>query len=110
MAVVESSETPVRQVANLPIDPRFLSRMDSKRWAEQSPTFLQAYGGASGYARLAKLPVKERLAYAAVKEGYGTDEEIASVTGLDLKEVSSALSSLETKGLVATEETLLQEK
>ncbi len=108
MTVENVSTTNARQVSKLPIDPRFLDRMDHRSWAEQSPGFLQAYGGRAGYQRLAKLPMKERMAYTAITDGSTTEEEIAVATGLDSKDVKSALTSLEKLGWVATEESALE--
>ena len=104
MGVEQAASSSVKEKCRVPFDPRMLQRMGSRAWAEQGPNPLAFWGGASGYKALAKLPTNERLTYAAVKEGYSSEMDIASITGLDLASVRSGVAGLTQRGLVATKE------
>lgn len=93
------------EMRRIPVDPRWIEKMQAspRMRAEQGPGFMQAWGGPGQYRALARLPMEERLTYAAVMEGYGTPEEIEGVTGLASGEVSRGLSGLRRRGLVREE-------
>ncbi len=74
---------------------------DRSMLSEQGSGWLSGWGGPSYYLTLSKLPVRERLVYAAVLEGYGDNASISDATGLSLSDVGYGLSALQSKGLVA---------
>lgn len=92
----------------VPVDPRWIRKIqESPRMrAEQSPEFLSGWGGPTQYQFLAKLPVEERLTYAAVLEGYTTPSEIEGVTGLESAEVSRGLAGLRRRKLIREEQVI----
>lgn len=85
------------------VDPAVVEgiRRSPRMLAEQGPGFMESWGGPSMYQTLAKLPMRQRLTYAACLDNYGTADEIASVTGLSVAEVDKALAELQEQGLVA---------
>ena len=86
----------------LPMDTRVVRdiQRSPKMSAEQGPNWLSDFGGPQGYSYWAKQPMPERVTYFAVQEGATTQQQVVDWTGLRSGEVSSALSSLERKGLV----------
>ena len=86
----------------LPVDTRIIQRImrSPQMMAEQGSGFMSAWGGPALYTRLARRPAAERMVYYAISEGHTTPDAISVVTGLDVKTVSGAVSSLEGQGLV----------
>ena len=94
------------QLKKTPLDPKFVRRItrSATMRAEQGADWLSGYGGPGMYQTFTKMPVDERLCYAAVLEGNVEPGQIEIVTGLSPGEVSSALARLRGQGLVAEEE------
>jgi len=84
------------------IDPAMVDRImrNSSMLSEQGSGWLAGWGGPAAYMVLARLPIRERLVYAAVLDGYSVNADIADVTGLALSDVSGGLSSLKSKGII----------
>lgn len=91
-----------QRMRRVPVDPRVVEEIsrDPRMAAEQGPGFMGSWGGSAQYQALARLPVRERLAYSAVLDGHTTASEVAAVTGLSLSEVEAALSKLQKQRLV----------
>lgn len=87
----------------LPVDPRVVSRISKspEMLVEQGASWMEGWGGPSGYATLSELPVNERLTYMAVLEGYGTPQDIEGVTGLTATQVGIGLVGLRKRRLVS---------
>lgn len=68
--------------------------------ADQGASWLQEWGGSSGYMFWAKQPLNNRLTYFAVQEGYNTPESISAVVDLPVSEVNRSLGKLQAQGLV----------
>lgn len=96
---------PINYGKRLPVDPRVVDRIQRspQMMAEQGGAFLQSWGGPQMYQKGAKLPVNQRVVYHAVESGLRTPEEISPAVDLSIKDVESALSQLEKKGLVSLE-------
>jgi hypothetical protein len=109
VTISASDEGRLGVVRRVPFDPKMLRHMSAKAWAEQGPTPLAAWGGSSGYSKLARLPVADRLTYAAVLDGCASTADIADATGLDLKAVESAIADLEKQGYVTASEDVMLE-
>ena len=91
------------KMSRLPMDPRMLTEIERSpvMTAEQGPTFLQGWGGSSGYQSFSGLPLDQRLTYAALLDGAVTLEEVEVMTGLSPREVGSGLQGLENEGLIS---------
>jgi len=85
------------------IDPAMVDRImrNSSMLSEQGSGWLAGWGGPAAYMVLARLPIRERLVYAAVLDGYGENADIADVTGLALGDVGAGLATLKDKGLIS---------
>lgn len=97
----------IRRMGRIPVDPkviREIQRSPAMR-AEQGPGFMQSWGGPKKYQEMARLPMEERLVYAAVLEGHTVSSDIEVVTGLGSEEVGRGLAGLKRRGLVHEEET-----
>lgn len=92
-----------QRMRRVPVDPRMVEEIgrSPRMLAEQGPDFMGGWGGSAQYQALARMPMRERLTYAAVLDNHATAEEIASVTGLSVAEVAKALGALQEQSLVA---------
>ena len=86
----------------LPVDTRIIQRImrSPQMMAEQSKGFMSEWGGPALYTRLARRPAAERMVYYAISEGHTTSDAVSVATGLDVRTVEGAVSSLEGQGLV----------
>lgn len=93
------------QMRRIPVDPRVIERIQKspEMSTEQGTSLMEGWGGAGQYRTLARLPMTQRLCYAAILEGNGTQAQVEAVTGLSTQEASSGLSALQKKGLVKLE-------
>ena len=86
----------------LPVDTRIIQRImrSPQMMTEQGEGFMSEWGGPALYTRLARRPVAERMVYYAISEGHTTSDAVSVATGLDVKTVEGAVSSLKRQGLV----------
>lgn len=86
----------------LPVDLRIVRRVyeDPKMSAEQGSEFMSQWGGAPDYVYWARQPVNMRMTYFAIKDGWTDVRDIAAVTELSTRDVSTALTKLENSGVV----------
>ena len=89
----------------IPVDPRVIERIQrsASMRGEQGNQFMGDWGGPSRYRVLAKLPMEERLCYAAILEGVTAEDQVGIVTGLSPEETSRGLAGLQAKGLARVE-------
>jgi CRP-like cAMP-binding protein len=89
----------------IPVDPRVIERIQksSEMQYEQGSDFMSGWGGPARYRALTKLPMEQRICYAAILEGVTTEDQIGIVTGLSPEETSRGLAGLQAKGLVSVE-------
>lgn len=94
------------RMRRLSVDPKMIEEIQrSPRMSaeQQGAPFLGWYGGLGQYQVFSRLPMEQRLVYAAVLEGHTTPSEVEVITGLSPEEVSRGLGELEGRGLVSVE-------
>lgn len=96
----------MRGLRRLPVDPRIVEEIQRSpsMSGEQGTGFMQQWGGPQQYRLMASLPPTTRLVYESILSGTSDPSLIEIETGLDIKDINAAISSLKDKGLVHEEE------
>lgn len=110
MTVKKQESAPLAGAGRIPFDPRMLQKMGRRQWAEQGAQPLQRWGGPAGYKQMAALTPPERMVYAAVLEGYSSEDDISVATGLGKGDVQKGVSGLQVRGMVEKEAAELGEE
>lgn len=97
------------EMQRIPMDPKIIEEIQRSpgMLAEQAghtPGWLSGWGGPGMYQIFARLPVEERLTYAAVLDGNTTVSAIEVATGLTNTQIGMGLSGLQKRGLVSKAE------
>jgi len=97
-------KTDYERLRRIPVDPRvtLVIERNPNLLAEQTGA-MSSWGGPSQYRRFMRLPIEQRLCYAAILEGVTQEDQIGVVTGLSSKEISRGLQGLQKRGLVKLE-------
>ena len=94
-----------KAMERIPVDPRVIDKIQRspQMMREQGGQVMAGWGGGRQYQQLARLPVEQRICYAAILDGTTDQDQIGIVTGLSAERVTKGLEGLQKAGLVQIE-------